>query len=170
MGRRDLVTGLVVGALGVGYVAMSARLPASGATRTELGPRVYPLVIGGMLLLAVAVLLVTAGARREGAGDDDGGHAGGARTPARWGRMAAVFVATCGYLWLLGILGFVIATTLFLAVCMYLVDGRRRYRGVRALVVPGGYGLATSLATYLVFDQLLGVLLPPGLLVPAVLG
>lgn len=171
MRRRDLVVGAVLAALGISYVVGAAGLPSNVATRTDMGPNVYPLALGAGLLMAVVVLVVGALVRRPSTAENQSVPTGepGATNTA-WRRLLMVLTAVGGYVWLLGMVGFILASTIYLAVSARLMDDQGRYRGVRGAVVPGAYGLLTSVVIYVLFDRLLGVLLPPGLLFPALAG
>jgi putative tricarboxylic transport membrane protein len=169
--RADLVVGGALAVLAVAYVVGAARLPTNVATRTDLGPNVYPLALGGGLLVAVAVLVIGAVVRRPAtsAGQPTASMEPTA-THTAWRRLLVVLAATGVYVWLLGMVGFILASTVYLAFCARLIDDQGRYRGVRGAAVPVAYGLLTSVVIYVLFDRLLGVLLPPGLLFPALAG
>jgi putative tricarboxylic transport membrane protein len=74
------------------------------------------------------------------------------------GRSLVAALATAAYVWLLGVLGFVPSTALFLAgTSVYLDRSRRHARLVHVMVAA-----AAALSLWLVFGRLLGVVLPPG--------
>jgi putative tricarboxylic transport membrane protein len=168
--QRDLVLGGVLAAVAIGYLVAAARLPSNIATRTDLGPNVYPLALGGALLIAVVVLVVGAVVRDPTSAHKPTSTLEPTATRTAWGPLLVALTAIGLYVWLLGLVGFILASTIYLAASTRLLDTHSRYRGTRGAVIPAVYGLVTSTTIYVLFDQLLGVLLPPGLLLPAVTG
>lgn len=173
--RRDLVVAGVLGLVSIGYLVetLQIHLPRGGAT--GMGPRDYPLWLGSIMLV---LSLGLAGARlvtlRRLAADGEQSDAGAGSGSAYRGLSAlrgevkplAAFVAAAVYLYLLPVLGFLLATVPLVAILVWLSDEGRRYRGVR-LLVPLLVGCIVAVATHVVFDGLLGVLLPPGLFDPS---
>jgi hypothetical protein len=130
-----------------------------------LGPDAWPKLILG-LLGAVCLYQIARGlfGRSEGgaqallqslmagAADDAGGVHAARRSP---GLLAGGIAVTVAYVLLLDVIGFVLATALYLAAFM-LVGGYRRY-GVIALASLGG-----SLALVVIFMRVAYISLPPG--------
>jgi hypothetical protein len=73
--------------------------------------------------------------------------------------VAAAFAVVAGYVALLPLIGFRIATALFVATFQLVLERPATPRQWAALV---GIALATSAVTYLVFERYLTVLLPRG--------
>lgn len=164
-GRKELITGLAVGAFTAVYLVKTLDLPRSGATASDIGPKIYPLVVCA-LLAASTLALVGQGARRSRRARGEPGPPAApaaAREPSHWWRLAGMIAATAVYLNVLEPLGFLIATALYLAAALYAADGLGRYRGARLVLAPLGFGVATSIGIYVLFDALLGVPLPTGL-------
>ncbi|MFJ6612986.1 tripartite tricarboxylate transporter TctB family protein [Streptomyces sp. NPDC091289] len=123
------------------------------AQRGPVGPRTVPFVIGGLFLL-IAVLLA-GDVLRGGRGEAEGGEDVDLDEPADWRTvllLAGVFLATAV---LIGPLGFPIAGALLFWGSAYALGSR--HHGRDPLIAAG-----ISLATYFVFDNLLGVPLPGG--------
>lgn len=169
---RDLITAAVLAAITAVYAVKAVNLPSSGATRTDLGPQVYPLIVGLFLALTTVILGVQGviawlrASRVQPAAPAPEPDEGGAGRDVRWWALAGEFVVTVAYLWVLELLGFVVATAIYLALQLFLVGGLRRYHGVRLAVVPVVFGIAAAIVIYILFAGFLGVLLPPGLWAP----
>jgi len=115
--------------------------------------------IGGLTLLAMQLRkAIWAGApdpdaaKAELGGDDP-------RFPSSTGRAFAVFAALAVYVWLLKPAGYIPATVLFVGAGTWIMGGR----GVVRLFL---YPLAYAIGTYLLFDTVLGVRIPDGVLRP----
>ncbi|HEU5037751.1 MAG TPA: tripartite tricarboxylate transporter TctB family protein [Nocardioides sp.] len=167
--RDDLVLGGVLAAITVVYGVQTLALPEDSPNQADIGPRAYPLLI--LLLLALGTLLLVAQAlvrwRATSVADRTSADAGeGVSTQSTRRRyvvlrLAAVVVVTLAYLQMMELLGFLVATAIYLAVETVLIGGVDRYRGRRAWV-PVVFGCVAALAIYLVFGRSLGVLLPHG--------
>lgn len=114
---------------------------------------------GGVVLVAMQLRNIKRGTARtpetekEELGGDD------PRFPASNVRAFAVFAALAVYVWLLKPVGYIPATFLFVAGGTWIMDGRG---WVRLFLYPLGY----AVATYLLFDTVLGVRIPDGVLRP----
>jgi hypothetical protein len=87
------------------------------------------------------------------------GAATAAGPPPAYGLVAAAFAVVAAYVALLPLLGFRIATALFVAAFQAALEFPRTLRQWGVLIA---IALATSALTYLVFEQYLFVLLPRG--------
>lgn len=164
---REIVSGVVVIGVAVAYLAMTVGLPDRGASRSGLAPSVYPFTIGGLLLVVAAAQVMTHLVLAGRANQKVKAGPAGEHAQTRWLGLGAIFVATWVYLWLLGLLGFILATTLFLAFGARLIgaaSNRTKWYALRPNLTALAYGVVTSVAIYLLFAEFLGVLLPPGLL------
>lgn len=174
-GLADLVTGLVCAAVGIAVIAYAMTLPTLGGGRP--GPGLFPGIIGGAFVLFGGVLSVQAllGLRRRRAEEDhrrgapadtaperDEETARRARTVSISGtrlavNAAVVLLGIVGYILLADVLGFLI--TLFLVAFAIMLT-------LRARPVPSAVMAAViAVAMWLVFEELLRVQLPDGLLV-----
>lgn len=141
----DLWAGLCVAALGaVGLVAaLDIFLPTG--LNDALGPRTFPIVISTMLMALGATLTVRSLVRQRTAPPDFGA------LPT----LLVLSVAVAVYLGLFGVLGFMLATVLFLAVVFVYLGERRIWL---ALVVA----VALAVAITVGFTSGLNVALPRG--------
>lgn len=152
---RDGVAGLVL--LGIaGLLAVQTRqIPRSPFL--PIGADFFPWVLlillaaGGLLLLALDILRH----RRQGATRE-----GLRRFRDVPHTIPAIFAVFAGYVFLMPILGFVLATLAFVAVAQPLLGPHRP----RDLPRIGLLAAGTAVATYLIFERYLHVFLPRGLL------
>jgi len=139
----DRVLGAVCVVAGAG-MAWAARDYAAPISYEPVGPRAFPLLLAGLMALAGAWLMVRPGPQGFGLAREN-------VKPVAWA-VAAVFA----YAALFETLGFPIATT-----AMALPVGLA-FGGSWKQALAGG--AAMGLALYLLFDKLLDVVLPTGLL------
>ncbi len=152
---RDGVAGLLLLALSILLAVQTRQIPRTPFL--PLGADFYPRVLlvvlaaGALLLLVVDILRH----RRQGV------------TRAELPRfrdvphtIPAIFAAFAGYVFLMPILGFLLATLAFVAVAQVLL-GPHRLRDLPRIALVA-VGAAT--VTYLVFERYLHVFLPRGLL------
>ena len=154
--NRDAAAALAFLAFSIAYGVQASRIEMFPGQQFEpFTPRTFPLalaVIGGALSCLQLIKSL-----REGASDD--------RSWAKfdWWRVALLTVLMVVYAALFSALGFVIATTLFLATG-YLILGERR----PLVILLASLGLV--LAFWAIMTQLLGLYLAPGTLVRDLLG
>lgn len=172
--RRDLLVAAAATALSVGYL-LEARSIKVREGQTGMTARDYPTWLGAVLLalsLALAIHRLvrwTAANRHPGAAAPSPAEpappAPAPGLPRRWAaaRPAGAAAAAALYLAVLPTVGFVLLTPPFVAVLIVLADTGGRYRG-RRLVIPVIAGCVIGIAAHLVFDGMLGVFLPSGLL------
>ncbi len=125
-------------------LAQAFMIPDSGAYQA-VGPRAFPLLVGGGMAV-VAVIGVAQAFRSPAAPDGE----------VRWGPVLLLVGALVLYAVLLVPVGYWQATTLFFTAVARVLGSRRLVRDLLA-------GLLLALATYFLFDRLLGIALPPGL-------
>lgn len=135
----DRLTGLVFALLGLGAIWHAHGLQVAFSS-DPVGPKAFPMIIGGVMFLAGAMLVV----RPEGTGWEGG----------RWPLVALVALASLVYPLLLIPLGFVLATTLLLIVVARALGGGWWQSAVT--------GVALSAAIFLLIDTILGLPLPTG--------
>jgi hypothetical protein len=156
MPGRDGIAGLICLAGSLGLLVVSFGLPQ--VPLVPVGPGFYPrIILVGMVLLSVALIAQDWRTRRLAAA---AGPASG-ETPSRSGhRLVLLSFAVFGaYVVLLPLLGYRIATALFVAVLQVLLERPASWRGW--LLVPL-VAIATTAVTYFVFERYLLVLLPRG--------
>jgi hypothetical protein len=153
---RDGIAGLVL--LGLSLVLLQASLNLPQLPLVPVGPGFYPRFVLGFLALASLVLIVQdALARRSPAPAAPATRK--ALPPRAYALVAGAFAAVGAYAFLLPLLGYRIATFLFVAGLQSMLGWPRSARrwGVLAAIA-----FATTLLTYLAFERYLLVLLPRG--------
>lgn len=153
---RDGVAGLACLAGSLGLLALTRGLPQPALV--PVGPAFYPrIVLVVTALLSVTLILADVLARRSGA--RAGARPAAAAAPPRNTRLvAATFGIFAGYVLLLPLLGFRIASTLFLLAMQAALDPAPRRHWLRIVLVAG----LTAWLSHLVFEGYLSVLLPRG--------
>lgn len=163
---RRVVPGAAVSVVALAYLAVAFRIP-TGVARSEaaMEPRTFPLLVGVALLLAGIGLVLQAGLSRPVLGEVEADSAGtdrGDTEPAPNARGMLIFLLASGvYLVLLEPLGFVIATSLYMVVSVFIIWGRRP-TAWRGLVGPVVFAILTAGLTYYVFAVVLNLNLPSG--------
>jgi putative tricarboxylic transport membrane protein len=148
-----------------GYLYLGAGSFEFSAPAGRLGPDVWPKMVLGLLIAVCLIeigrsLLRSAGGGVSGllqslmekAGEEPEDGAAASRPS---GRLLAGVAVTIAYVGLIGVLGFLVATVLYLAAFM-IVGGYRRYPVVAAASVAG------TAALLFVFMRVVYVSLPPG--------
>ncbi|MCL6640600.1 MAG: tripartite tricarboxylate transporter TctB family protein [Candidatus Rokubacteria bacterium] len=143
----DTIAGLVCLAGAILLLLASRGLPRSPLV--PIGPDFYPRLLFGAAILLSAILVVQGLVRREAP----------ARRPAQYRLVVGTFAVFGAYVGLLPLLGFRVATLLFVLGLQVLLEPPRTGRGWMRVVVVA---VATTVLTYLVFEQYLTVLLPRG--------
>lgn len=150
--RISLALSAVTALFAVVYIRATAALVMPQLV-DPVGPRAFPYLLGGGLLVCAAGLLV------EGLvlfrDEEAVAGAGFDITDARYRIAGAVMGWTLAYYAAFGVLGYILATTLFLAGLIYVFDGRRLRTTL--LVSP-----SFAVVTYYLFNNLLDVFLPAG--------
>jgi len=152
---RDGIAGLIL--LGLSLLLFSNSFTLPYLPIVPVGPGFYPRIVLGFLALASLMLVAQDWLKRRrtavvtpGSGDRRNYQLG-----------AALFAAVGAYVWLLPLLGFRLATALFIAAAQIILDFPLT---ARAWMVVAVVALATTLTTYAVFNSYLLVLLPRGTL------
>ncbi len=143
--RTDLIASLAFLVLGLGVCVEGAHLGFGSVHAPE--PGFFPW-IGGLLLTGLALTLLVRSWRATDAGARDG---------ASWARPALLMVALALYVPLLEPLGYPLVTAGLCVVALRILESRRWGATIAASVV-------LALGSYLLFDRLLGVELPAGIL------
>lgn len=140
----EIVVGFFFLAIGIGFTAGAVRLGIGIPTKPN--PGFFPFIDGVILIVLSSLFLLRAW----------GGRSGDSRPFGRMKGPAAVVLALVFYVAALERLGYVITTGLLSAVVLKVMETRPR------VLVLVSLGLAVG--SYLLFDRLLGVTLPPGIL------
>jgi len=145
---RDGVAGLfcLIGSLLLLWVSRSLPQPAL----VPIGPGFYPRILLGVTAALAAALLVS-DLWRRGRGPE--------RPPVNYRLVVLTFLIFSAYVFLLPLLGYRVATLLFIGVLQATLETPSTPRGW-ALVAAAALGC--MLVTYYVFEAYLNVLLPRG--------
>ncbi|HET7156597.1 MAG TPA: tripartite tricarboxylate transporter TctB family protein [Hyphomicrobiaceae bacterium] len=152
---RDGIAGLIGLAVSLTLLPFAFGLPKLPIV--PIGPGFYPALVLVFMAFVCALLVIqdVVAQRVEGVPAVDAGT-----HPQRaYGLVLAAFLIVGAYIVLLPQLGFRIATALFVAVFQVAIE---RPATVRQWAILATIAVATSAATYFVFDQYLSVLLPRG--------
>ncbi|GAA3397292.1 tripartite tricarboxylate transporter TctB family protein [Streptomyces roseoviridis] len=151
--HSELGVGVVLLLLGVLVLADALTMAVDVGGRGPVGPRTVPLVVGAGLLLVAALLTVDV--LRGGRGEAEGGEDVDLSEPGDWRTVLLLAGVFLGFAALIGPVGFPVAGALLFWGAAYALGSRHLHRD--PLIAA-----ALSLATYVVFDHLLGVPLPGG--------
>jgi putative tricarboxylic transport membrane protein len=146
---------LVVILLGLLALFGAAQVGA-GAGYVAVAPSVMPVVIGIGLVALGALLLLRATVRPD---LDLARHVQAEAATTDWKTTGLTMAALVGYALVLGVLGYILATTVFIPVSASILGSRRPGRDVAV-------GAMIGIVVYVGFTQFLGVRLPAGLLDP----
>jgi putative tricarboxylic transport membrane protein len=149
---RDGIAGLIMFAISLVLLFQSFKLPKLPIV--PVGPGFYPTIVLSFLAAASALLVVQDLMRnraRAAEGDD----------APKWNYrpVAKAFAIVGAYIVLIPLLGFRVATVLFVAAMQGALDPPRNARGWAVLAAVA---LGTAGAAYFVFERYLLVLLPRG--------
>ena len=150
---RSIADAVVAGAIlivAVGYLVIARIEVADVQQRDLLGQAGLPQAVAVITILCAAVILFQSLRPRTSAGPD----AEGESESVAW-RSLALWMLALVYVLTLHSLGFLLATAVFVAAAMWLMDV---HRWVMVLLV----GVGTAVALFAIFDFLLGVMLPAG--------
>jgi putative tricarboxylic transport membrane protein len=142
---------------GVGILVLieTTRIPSDVAQRGPVGPTAFPLVIGAALVIIAAVHAYDV--LRGGHGEAEAGEDIELGASADWKTVGLVVAAFVGNILLIETLGWPISGAL-----MFFVASRAL--GSRTLVRDVVVALALSFGTYFLFNDVLGLSLPAGIL------
>jgi putative tricarboxylic transport membrane protein len=150
---RDGIAGLVLLAISLVLLVKSFQLPSLPIV--PVGPGFYPAIVLSFMAAASALLVLQDLMRhRAPAG------AGGRDAPPRNYRLVVIAFAIVGaYVLLLPLLGYRVATVLFVGALQAALG---RPRTARQWVVLAAIALGTAAVSYFIFERYLLVLLPRG--------
>jgi len=154
---RDGIAGLICLALSIGLLVLSRGLPQSSFV--PVGPDFYPRVV--LVIMAVlSVLLIASDLWRKRTQSAE--VAAGAESAAEirnYPLVGMTFAVFAGYVILLPLAGYRLATFLFMVALQAVIDPPR---GARRWIVVMVSAFASAAITYVIFDHYLSVLLPRG--------
>jgi hypothetical protein len=154
---RDGVAGLICLALSIGLLVLSRGLPQSAFV--PLGPEFYPRIVLVVMAVLSAMLVASDLWRQQSRTASASATAEPAPEKRNYRLVGMTFVVFAGYVILLPLVGYRVATFVFMAALQSVIDPPR---GARRWVVVMISALASSAVTYVVFDNYLSVLLPRG--------
>jgi putative tricarboxylic transport membrane protein len=150
---RDGIAGLVLLAISLVLLVQSFQLPSLPIV--PVGPGFYPAIVLSFMAAASALLVLQDIMKRRVPAVADAPDA-----PRRnYRRVVIAFAIVGGYVALLPLLGFRVATVLFVGVLQAALD---RPRTARQWAVLAAIALGTAAISYLIFERYLLVLLPRG--------
>lgn len=140
----DIVVGLFFLAIGIVFMIGAVKLQVG--VPTEPRPGFFPFIDGIILIVLSALFLFHAW----------GGRTGKSEAFGKMGGPVLVVLTLILYVATLETLGYVITTTILSAVVLKVMETKTRILVLMSLIL--------AVASYLLFDRLLGVTLPGGLL------
>ena len=140
----EIIVGLCFLAIGIGFTVGAVKLQIGAPTEPQ--PGFFPFWDGLILIALSAAFLVQAW----------GGRVGESHAFGRLGGPAVVVLALVLYVATMETVGYVITTALLSAVVLKVLETKTRELILMSLIL--------AVASYLIFDRLLGVTLPLGLL------
>ncbi|MEA2910423.1 MAG: putative tricarboxylic transport rane protein [Bradyrhizobium sp.] len=150
---RDGIAGLVLLAISLVLLVQSFQLPSLPIV--PVGPGFYPAIVLSFMAAASALLVVQDVIKHRAPAE-----AAVSDAPRRNYRLVVIaFAIVGGYVALLPLLGFRIATVLFVATLQAALD---RPKSARQWVVLAAIALGTAAVSYFIFERYLLVLLPRG--------
>jgi len=153
---RDGVAGLICLALSIALLVLTRGLPQSSFV--PIGPDFYPRIVLA-IMAALSALLIVADVWRQ---RSQAATTGAESTPEKrnYRLVGTTFAVFAGYVILLPLVGYRVATFAFMVALQAVIDPPR---GTRRWVVVLVSALASAAVTYVVFEHFLSVLLPRGL-------
>jgi hypothetical protein len=150
---RDGIAGLVLLAISLVLLVQSFQLPSLPIV--PVGPGFYPAIVLSFMAAASALLVLQDVIKHRAPAEAVVGDA-----PRRNYRLVVIaFAIVGGYVALLPLLGFRIATVLFVGTLQAALD---RPKSARQWVVLAAIALGTAAVSYVIFERYLLVLLPRG--------
>ncbi|MDP3693797.1 tripartite tricarboxylate transporter TctB family protein [Bradyrhizobium sp.] len=149
---RDGIAGLVLLAISLVLLVKSFQLPSLPIV--PVGPGFYPAIVLSFMAVASALLVLQDILKRAPVTVEAG------ELPRRNYRLVVIAFAIVGlYVMLLPLLGFRLATVLFVGLLQVALG---QPRTIRQSIVLAAIALGTAMASYFVFERYLLVLLPRG--------
>jgi ABC-type xylose transport system permease subunit len=154
---RDGIAGLICLALSIGMLLLTRGLPQSSFV--PMGPEFYPRIVLVIMAVLSVMLLASDLWRQRSQSAETGAGAEPAPIKRNYWLVGMTFAVFAGYVVLLPLVGYRVATFLFMVALQSVIDPPR---GARRWVVVMVSALASAAVTYVVFDNYLSVLLPRG--------
>ncbi|MFH1343296.1 MAG: tripartite tricarboxylate transporter TctB family protein [Pseudomonadota bacterium] len=148
---RDGIAGLILLAISLVLLVKSFQLPSIPIV--PVGPGFYPAIVLSFMAVASALLVVQDIVKHRATAP------AGDTPPRRYRLVVIAFAIVGGYVVLLPLAGFRVATVLFVAALQAALGGPRT---AREWAVLAAIAVGTTVSTYVVFERYLLVLLPRG--------
>jgi len=148
---RDGIAGLILLAISLVLLVQSSQLPSLPIV--PVGPGFYPAIVLSFMAAASALLVLQDIVKHRATAPASDAP------PRRYRLVVITFAIVGGYVALLPLLGFRVATVFFVAALQAALGRPRTAREWRVLVA---IAVGTTVASYLVFERYLLVLLPRG--------
>ncbi len=156
MKRGDFVAGAIGVAVSGGALAMASDFPADIVMK--IGPAFFPNLLAGLFLVCSAILMVSAALAKPAPGvAADPPPVSGLSLENGALRAVVTVLAVVAFALALRPVGFILTSTAFLAAMMALL-------GLRRPVLMLAVSLGVTAGIYIVFEKLLGLTLPAGVL------
>ncbi|MBE0620829.1 MAG: tripartite tricarboxylate transporter TctB family protein [Burkholderiales bacterium] len=154
---RDGIAGLICLALSIAMLVLIRGLPQSSFV--PIGPDFYPRIV--LIIMAVLSVMLIASDLWRQRKHATAAAAGAEPAPEKrnYRLVGITFVVFAGYVALLPLVGYRVATFLFMAALQAMMEPPRNARRWAVVLISA---LATTAISYVVFDNLLSVLLPRG--------
>ena len=150
---RDGIAGLILLAISLVLLVKSFQLPSLPIV--PVGPGFYPAIVLSFMAAASALLVLQDIVKHRAAAPAGAGDA----PPRRYRLVVIAFAIVGGYVVLLPLLGFRVATVLFVGALQAALG---RPRTAREWTVLAAIALGTAAVSYFIFERYLLVLLPRG--------
>jgi putative tricarboxylic transport membrane protein len=154
---RDGIAGLIGLAVSLALLPFAYGLPKLPIV--PIGPGFYPTIVLVFMALASLVLLLQDLFAQRQAAATAAQEPAPARPKRNYGLVLAAFIVVAIYIALLPLLGFRIATVLFVAGFQLVLE---RPTSLQQWAVQVAIAIGTAAVTYLVFERYLSVILPRG--------
>lgn len=153
--REHSELGVVAFLAGLGALVLfdAATMASDFTQRGPVGPRTAPVLVGGLLLVIAAALAVDV--LRGGTGEAEAGEDIDLSSPPEWRTVLLLAAAFISNIALIDVVGFPISGAILFWGAAYALGSRNLVRD--PLIAAG-----LSVATFLIFNNLLGVPLPGG--------
>ncbi|HEY5292321.1 MAG TPA: tripartite tricarboxylate transporter TctB family protein [Burkholderiales bacterium] len=154
---QNSVAGLICLALSIGMLVLTRGLPQSSFV--PVGPDFYPRIVLVIMAVLSALLIVVDLWPQPAKGAEAPAVAAPAPEERNYRLVGVTYAVFTGYVILLPLVGYRVATFIFVAALQAVFESPR---GVRRWALVMVSALATALITYIVFNDYLSVLLPRG--------
>jgi hypothetical protein len=154
---QNVIAGLICLALSLGMLVLTRGLPQSSFV--PVGPDFYPRIVLVIMAVLSALLIAVDLWPQPAIGAEAPAVAAPAPEKRNYRLVAETYAVFTGYVILLPLVGYRVATFVFVAALQAVFESPR---GVRRWALVMASALATAFVTYIVFNDYLSVLLPRG--------